>query len=443
MTHHQISVWVSARPRVVTALALGVLALATGVGCRGLLEVENPNNIAEESLDDPLSADQQANGVLASAGGMIAVVAARYATATDELDWIGSRDGWRELDRGVLSNPSNEFTDAAFPFVGEARYLGDVTVARLEGFDAAGRLPTRTSLARAYLYTAIVYASIADMWDDFAFSEKTNPAPAIGRTNMGTLYDKAIAYLDKALPIATDNSLRYAIVASRARIKHAKVIWSKITPEGSTPTDPLVNDAGAIADATTALGLLSAADDRFRIRATAEANVRGLYIFFEVTGRNEMRIGNAYTSLRDPISGELDPATAALVAEFRAFGTQTGVFTIASDRELRLILAEAALARNDLATFTTEINAVRALNNKPAYAGQIPPLDILKHERRANLWLQLRRLADLYRFGERVAEWATDPNFKSAANTPGLLFTVPIIERRANPCIENPSACSG
>jgi hypothetical protein len=425
-------------------LALGLVALLSVAGCRNLLDVENPNNVAEESLKDPTSADQQANGVLASAAGMLAVVTVRYATATDELDWIGSRDGWRELDRGVLSNPSNEFTDAAFPFVGEARYLGDVTVARLEEFDAGGRLASRASLARAYLYTAIVYSSIADMWDDFAFSDKMTPAPAVGRANMGTLYDRAIAYLDRALPIAgTDNNLRYSILATRGRIKHAKAVWAKITPAGSTPANPLVDDAGANADASAALALLSATDDRFRIRATAEANVRGLYIFFEVTGRNEMRIGSAYSSLRDPISGEVDPVATALAAEFRAFGTQTGLITVASDRELRLILAEAALARGDLATFTTEINAVRALNAKPAYAGQVPPLNMLKHERRANLWLQMRRLADLYRFGEGVAEWASDPNYPSAASTPGLLFTVPVIERNANPCIENPGQCSG
>lgn len=446
MTTHRIAVPAPMSLVCATRVALGLITLLSVAGCKDILDVENPNNVAEASLVDPTSAEQQANGVLASAGGMLAVVSARYATATDELDWIGSRDGWRELERGVLSNPSNEFTDAAFPFVGEARYVGDKTIERLEEFDAESRLPSRASLARAYLYTSIVYASIPDVWDDFAFSDKMAPAPAVGRANMGTLYDKAVTYLDKALPIAgTDNTLRYNILATRARIKHAKGVWSKITPEGSTPTAPLVNDAGAIADANAALAALSASDDRFRIRATAEANNRApsLYVFFEVTGRNEMRVGTAYTTLRDPISGELDPATAALVAEFRAFGTQTGLFTVASDRELRLILAEAALAGGDLATFTTEINAVRALNNKPAYAGQIPPLDILKHERRANLWLQMRRLADLYRFGERPPEWVADPNFKSAAGTPGLLFTVPVIERRANPCIEKPSECSG
>lgn len=440
---------------VKTALALAALVAATG--CKGLLDVENPNNIAEEALNNPQAADQQANGVLAATVRMLSGVMTPYATATDELDWIGSRDAWLDLEKGAISNYLNEFTDQAFPFVGEARYLGDVTVGRLEGFDAEGRLRNRESLARTYLYTGIVYASIADMWDDFAFSEKTNPAPAIGRANMGTLYDKAIGYLDKALAIAqtgTDTDFRYAILATRARVKHGKGVWSKITPEGRAPTDPLVNDAGAVADATAALALLPGSDDKFKLVSNVEAQP-GINIWFEVNGRNETTVGKAYAAcspaaaqaprcqvaLRDPISGTADPAVAKLVEEFTAYGPRSGEFTLMSDRELRLILAEAALARTDLVTFTNEINAVRALDGLPPYAGQIAALQMLKHERMANLFMQLRRLVDLYRFGDRVAEWTTDPNFKSAVNTLGLLFPIPNIERLANPCVANPAAC--
>src|SRR3712207_3886601 len=105
MTHHRTSVWMRGWPGRRGAIAAAFVAVAASVGCSGLLDVENPNNVPEESLNDPLSAGPQANGVLTSAAGMLATVMARYATATDELDWIGSRDGWRELDRGVLSNP--------------------------------------------------------------------------------------------------------------------------------------------------------------------------------------------------------------------------------------------------------------------------------------------------------------------------------------------------
>src|SRR5688500_13145123 len=100
MTTHRIAVPAPMSLVCATRVALGLITLLSVAGCKDILDVENPNNVAEASLVDPTSAEQQANGVLASAGGMLAVMSARYATATDELDWIGSRDGWRELERG-------------------------------------------------------------------------------------------------------------------------------------------------------------------------------------------------------------------------------------------------------------------------------------------------------------------------------------------------------
>jgi hypothetical protein len=439
MRHFQRN-WRSSVARAVVSFA----AVLACVACKGLLDVKNPNNIAEESLNNPQAADQQTNGVEATTTRMLSAVSVPYGVATDELDWIGSRDAWLDLEKGAISNYLNEFTDGAFPYVGEARYLGDETIKRLEGFNASGALKNKESLARAYLYTAITYATIADMWDDFAFSSKTVPAAPVGRTNMGKLYDTGIAYLDKALPLvdSKNTDLQYAITAYRARMKQGKAIWQKITPEGQPTTNPLVNDAGANTDARAALALKSGADDKFRLISNVEAQP-GINIWFEVNGRNESKIGTAFTTLLDPITGQRDPVSAAIAAEFTAFGQQDGVFTLTSDREMHLILAEGALATGDLLTFQTEINAVRALDNLPDWTPASPVLasDILQHERMANLMLMRRRLADLYRFGKKVKEWAVDPNFKSAFNTPGLLFPIPNIERQANPCIDNPSSC--
>lgn len=430
--------------RAARGAALVLLALASA-GCQGLLDVKNPNNVDEEALANAQAADQMANGVLAATVRMLSAVTTPYATATDELDWTGSREAWKDLERGAISNYLNEFTDQAFPFVGEARYLADETIARLEAFDTERRLVNRASLARTYLNAAVVYSTIGDMFDDFAFSNKTVPGPAIGRANMGRMYDTAIGYLDKALAIAntgTDANLRYAILATRARVRHGKAVWTKITPEGTAPANPLVSDPGANTDAAAALALLSAADDRFRLRSNMETHA-GINIWFEVNARNEMAVGKAYVNLRDPITGAADPAAAKLVAQFKAAGASNsnGYFTIVSDRELRLILAEAALAAGNTTAFAAEINAVRALDGLPDYTGQVPAVQLLAHMRRANLFLQLRRLADIYRFRETVAEWTTDPNFKSAINTPGLLFPIPNIERLSNPCIVDPTQC--
>jgi len=191
--------WRSSLARAVLCAA-AVLATMVGSACKGLLDVKNPNNIAEDALNNSQAADQQANGVEASMTRMLSSVSVPYGVATDELDWIGSRDAWADLEKGAISNYLNEFTDGSFPYVGEARYLGDQTIARLEAFNSKNALPNKQSLARTYLYTAITYATIADMWDDFAFSNKTVPAPPVGRANMSKLYDTAISYLDKALP---------------------------------------------------------------------------------------------------------------------------------------------------------------------------------------------------------------------------------------------------
>lgn len=408
-------------------------------GCSSILDVKNPNNIAESSLTNPASADAQANGVIASVDRALSGISNVYAVTTDELDWIGSRDAYRDLDTGGIGNYINEYTDGAFPLIGEARYLGDVAITRLEAFDKAGTLKNRVSLARTYLYTAVIYTTIADVFDDFAFSNKTVPAKPVGRANMSKLYDTAVGYLDKALAIATDNTLKYQITAYRARVKHAKAVWGKITPKGQVAANPLVNDAGAVADATTALGLLTG-DAKFNLVDNLEATA-GINIWFEVNGRNENALGKAYKNLLDPLTGAKDVTTQAILAGFTAFGVQSGVFTLTSNRELRLILAEAALAAGNTAEFTSQINAVRAFDGKPAYTGQIPALDMLKFERQAQLLFYRRRLSDMYRFGQKAAEWANNPNFESAFSVPGLLFPIPNVERLANPCITKPESC--
>src|SRR5207244_502002 len=164
-----------------------------------------------------------------------------------------------------------------------------------------------------------------------------NKAP-IGRANMGTMYDKAVTYLDKALVIAnagTDNTLKYQILSYRARVKHAKGVWAKITPKGAVNTaNPLVPDAnGMVADATAAIALGSV-DQKFTIFDNIEAKA-GINIWFEVNGRNESATGTVYRTLVDPVSGQRDPTSAALLAQFKAFGTQSGTFTIKRSEERR------------------------------------------------------------------------------------------------------------
>src|SRR5439155_5403667 len=143
------------------------------------------------------------------------------------------------------------------------------------------------------------------------------------------------------------------LLAGRARAQHAEAVWKLLHPPG--PGVPyggaLVNDAGANADATTAIRL-QGTDWRWRFyySTTTVDNYIGAW----VNGRQEMRIGDRYIktspadTLHDLINPfPVDPEMRRAAVEFKGnSATQSyGPLTALSTRELHLILAEAASLR--------------------------------------------------------------------------------------------------
>jgi hypothetical protein len=449
------------------ALALGTLALAAGCN---VLNVDNPNNVSEDSLADPSAATPLANGVAATTVRGLNSVLDPYSTVSDELDFVGSQDGFFQLDVGNVSTPVIQFTDQGFQRIAEARWTADQALARLLAWDKDGRLSSRADLANTYLYGAIVYTTIGDMFDDFTLSDRMTSAAPIGETNMKAVYDTAVAYLDRGLAVATAiNSapLRTQILGMRARAKFSRALWVKLNPPGKyggTPapiTSPLVNDAEASADATAALALMGSADYAFTITPSSQ-NTAGNNLGNDLNTRREMRIGQAYAQpdpaaqgqnrtliangqpvivLNDPVTNAPDVALRARVNALIT-GGQFLPMTVVSAREMQLILAEAALAAGSQAEVVSRINAVRTLAGEtPAWNGTSPDaLTMLRFERRVNLFLQGRRLQDMYRFGERDARWQTA---SVAYTTRGCFFPITTTERLSNAKVTTQPVCSG
>jgi hypothetical protein len=442
-------------------VSLWLAALA--VACSGLLDVENPNNVNIDNLSNPAAAGPLANGALSATARAFGTVLTPYSEATDELTWIGSRDAWGDLDQGYLSGITNEFVDAAFPSLAQARWLSDEAIKRLRAFDSAGVLPNRTDLARSYLYGAIAYITIGDMFDDWPIgSDRTQAAPPLGPTNMAQVYDTAIVYATRGIAIAQAAGaagLERELTAVRARARHAKGVWQKLNPfSATTLSSPLVNDADAVADATRALALAATPDWKYQFNYSS--TTIGTSIGFEVNQRLESRLGDTYVvptsdgkrvlgcdstigcqiRLSDPIDAVPDPVLLGTVTAFTK-GIQYGSLTVVSTREMYLILAEARLAQNDSVGAATFINNIRALNTKSATdTTKLTPYDPLnpahpraramyQHERRVNLFLQGRRLADHYRFGVAADKW---PGSAEAVMTPGTVFPITNTERLAN-----------
>ena len=428
----------SIRRRATTLLGL---ALAVGIaGCDGLLDVENPNSLVQDDLESPAAAGALANGALATMTRGWGYMVLLHGSASDELQFTGSRNAWIQLQEGGLRDASNEFTVEAFPFINEGRWMADEAVRQLTAFDQAGQLGNRSLLARSHLYSGMVYTQIADLWEDWVISDRRQEAPPVGPNNMTQMYDAAIQSLSRGLEIATSEgnaALAQQIRAQRARTYHARAVRQLITPAGSTPSNPLVNDAQAVADAQA---VLAQVDPSWRFRLEfSSATVTNQWGAW-VNERLELRPSDAYVSptaddkrvasvtLADPIDGVVDPFLEETILE-AAGARQFGPVTVVSARELRLILAEAALATGDTGGFATHINAIRSQDGLTAWDGQVDALELLKHTRMANLFNTGRRLNDHYRFGTQSFLWAAG---QDAASRPGTLLPIAQIERTAN-----------
>jgi hypothetical protein len=446
--------------------ALLVLGLAA---CSSLLDVKNPNNVNQSDLSNPASATAQANGAQAAVARAWGQILTPYSMATDELTWIGSRDAWSALDQGSIYEPTNEFADAAFFFVGEARWWSDETIKRLQDFATANVLPDSNALSRAYLYGAIVYTQIANLFDDFPIgSDRTFAAAPVGPSQMSTLYDKAITYATSGLSVAQANGdapLVLELTAARATAEYYKGLWATLNnpvPTSVPVASPLVNDAGAVGDANAALALATP-DWRYQFRY--DPTTINTDIGFEVNERLEMRIGSAYVypicttsgcadsgktiaidSIRlvDPIDNRPDPEVTRFLqnpADGFLNSTRYPPLTIMSSRELYLIVAEAALAASDQTGFQNAINAERALDGLSNYTGVGPTaLAMLQYERQRNLLLQGKRLMDEYRFGVAADIWMAGSDGLAC---PGTFLPITISERLANTAYVPPAdACA-
>jgi hypothetical protein len=449
------------RPARRAFAAAALLAAAAAAGCKGVLDVENPNNVVEDNIRSVSAAGPLANGVAGITVRAFTAALDPFSTASDELDFVGSQDGFFQLDVGNLSNPVIQFSNNAFNRVAEARWMGDQALQSFARWETEGTLgtPNLADRATTYLYTAITYATIGDMFDDFALSDRQTSAAPIGEQNMRLVYDTAVAYLDRGLTAATtanNATLRQQILATRARVKYGRALWTKLNPpqrytgEPAPIANPLVNDEGATADARAALALIGNADWTFTVQPSTQGTA-GNNLGNDLNIRREMRIGQAYAQpdptaqgqnrtrvvdgqpvivLNDPVTGQPDVALRA-----RINGIITGgeflPLQITSARELHLIIAEAALAAGDAGEARTRINTVRAfVAGTPAWDGATPNgVTMLRHMRRVHLFLMGRRLADMYRFGERDPRWQTS---SVAHRVRGCFFPITFTERLSN-----------
>jgi hypothetical protein len=440
--------------RIKTPALLLAATLALG-GC-DLLDVNNPNNLVEESISSPAAASAVANGSLALVASSVSQVWQPYLVASDDVYWIGSRDAWLSLDQGFLSDPNNEFTDGAFPSMGQARWMADEAIEILQGHvsENPGEASFATNLARAYLFAGIMYMVIGEIQEDFAFSDKTEDGPPVGPNNMNSVLQTAISYLDNAVSGAQgvgDATLEQRARAVRARAQQSLAIWQAINPSPSG--SGLVNATAAEADALAVIGAAGGVTADWDYNFSYSSGTVGNSMASWINDRKENQIDLSLVTvnaandidgiaLMDPIDNIPDPALLGRLEQWKdgAFDSKGSTFsdlTVAGTRMMHLILAENGLAAGDNGKFTAHINHVRAMDGLTPYSGQVDAMDMLMHTRRVNTFMQGLRLADMYRWGLSDPQWQPQGD---AILAPGTMLPITIIEIRAN-CYLNGLGC--
>ena len=391
------------------------------IGCE--LEVNNPNSINYENLDNPVTANALANGSLVNIAAGMGFLIAPYSVATDEVTWIGSRHAWGELDDGNLSHVANEFIDQAWGPFASARWTADNAIQLIEGFEVGSY--DVNDLARTYMYAALVRVMIGDMFDDFVYSNRTEAGTAIGSEEMYKVYDEAIVLLDNAENLNPSSDLLINITALRARAKYSRAVWYKVQPPVDT-ANPYV-DAG-VDDAISALTL---GGDLFRWQMLYSDNSTTNDLSFQVNARAELLLSPEDNDADSTFIN--DVRVQNIIAEFTdvSAGQEYAPLTISSAKEMYLIRAESDYVNNQLESARTLLNLLRSIDGLAA-DDSTDIGEMLQYERRVNLYLQGRRLADMYRFNEKSEYWL---EINDAVMSTGTFFPIPLIEIESNPNI--------
>jgi hypothetical protein len=454
----------TARLRRTLGTAAAVLGAAALSSCSVFsTEVNNPNAVTEDAIATQsaaaLSLVTGLYGAVNAAGNQLTGTS---GAAADELTWVGSREYWNLLDVGDLGDPLNEYTDGQFPYVSQARWMANYVIPKLEAYDKAGSLRNRADLGQAYFLAATIYTLIGENYEDFIISSDrvSNGAP-IGEANMRIMFDSAIVYTGKGIAVATtlnNAPLRARLLGMQARAKWSKAVWGTLRAPRGFPAQPLINDAGANADAAAAIAAFGTNGARYRFDVIAQ-NAGGWFSTgSEMNSRLEIRAGNRYIvpnaagtrpvdgaagiAMRDPVTGAVDPVTVKNIDECCRLSSTVNVgWTATSAKEMLLILAEAALATNNTTEFATRINQIRDVDGLPAWTGTPSARDILIHTRNVSLFLQARRLTDHYRFQIRADRWVSTRGIRPC------FFPISYNERQQNPLApqpaqDRPAACN-
>lgn len=418
--------------RLGTALTSVCAAGLLLVSCDDMLQVDNPTALTEDDLSNPEIASNTVNGSLGTLMGKEGISLSQMVQVTDETDWVGSFDSYRNKNLGQLER-QNQYINNAWDATGEARWMADRALQQMQEFEEQDLLHNPVHLGRAHLFAGAVRVLIAERWDDFVMSDRTEAGQPLGEEGMLGLFDEAVEHFDQAISVAEAegaDDVRNKALAFRVRAQHSQEV-RQIIKQGQTPAaDPFVTSPEVQSAAEDALNQIPEGFEWEYDYTSAGVNNT---LHSNVMSRQEFAFNDFP---EDPITGETDSRLLAkqqVYESSESYGDSRAPQRVISTRMLNLIAAESYMGEDD-EMVRSYLNA-----NRENMDGLAPVTDdhdleeILEHERFANLYFMGLRLQDMYRFGSESEFWIDRSHAKQ---NPGRLLPIPSGEISSNPNLD-------
>jgi hypothetical protein len=373
----------------IRTILLGLSSVVVLCGCGDVLDVTNPGSILDTDLNIPGAMKSLVVGMSADYSVFLDEWSFAVARASDEMAGSGSYGSTVDLARGYMEFDMGDMDDA-WDNGHAARFVAEDGLRRMQ--ETMDDFNTSPLTARANLFAGLSNRSLGEavcyaVIDGGGIQDRT------------VHFERALPFLEQAIQVGNASGMSEIVTAAYGIRAQAKV--------------GLDDWAGAVADAAE-VPTDFVYEAIFSDNSGRENNV----IYQETFNRPEMSAYATYVGSLDPQDPRAvwtDCFAVAGTCQFQIGGDgetphyrqekypeRGSNIPVVKGTEMRLIEAEAALLAGDVTGTMDKINEVRSfVGVDPLTAASADEAwTHLNHERMLTLWLEGRRLWDLYRWDD-------------------------------------------
>lgn len=371
------------RPKVLKAVFFMVLVLVY-LGCKQTLQVENPNQIIDENLNQSTAIGPMITGVAADFAYEYQWTIICSGLLSNELIHIGSFPTFKEMADGNVQD-NNITMENWYGYVQRARWVAENAAKRIEqivGVDSAKKM---IEYAMAHIYAGYALIHLADMWD----GSPIDGGPLLSRDS---IYNRAIGHFTEVINIVDNLPAARTFKNGHQTLNKDQV--KAIAYLGRARAKLFKGDlAGAYNDvANPALFTGLRFDAVYSENTGRENNLVYIYAY----DRPEVAVGPRHQITDDP-RVPVEELTAGYWRQMK-YPSRASDIAITKWQEAALIRAEYYLSQNNTTAALDEINSIR----RDAGLSDLTTVDVetLREERKREFFLEGMYLQDLRRFND-------------------------------------------